>query len=123
MVVMGVGEVRVDLRSVDLFGQRLEPRRLEAEAAFAALADAAAPELGGFHDAELTATHYTDLRDGYLLRLRRLVNAVTAAQAATTAIAATYQATNERGQATLAAVAGLLSSGDRVLGDGPHSGR
>jgi hypothetical protein len=109
MVAMGVDEVRVDLRSVDNFGARLTPRRLEAEAAFAALVDAAMPELGRFHDAELTASHYAALRDGYLLRLRRLVNAVAAAQAATTAIAATYRATNEQSEA--------------ALGDGLHSGR
>ena len=120
---MGVDEVSVDLRSLGDFRERLEPRRQEVEAALAALADARRPALGQFHDAELTAQRYDALREGYLLRLRRLVNAMTAAQIATGTALTAYRAVEEISESATRAVAGLPSPGDKAFGDGLNSGR
>jgi len=109
---MGVDEVSVDLLSLDGFRERLEARRQEAEAALSALADDVRPELGGFHDAQLTADQYESLRDDYQGALRRLLDAVVAAQTATTVAVRTYRTSEKLQEDTL-----------RAFGDGPSRGR
>jgi hypothetical protein len=132
MVVMGVDGIRVDLLSLHDFHDHLAPRRQEAEAALAALVDAhrsprgntpraQRPELGQFHDAELTAGHYDALREDYLVRLRRLISAVAAAQNATAVALRTYRTVEALNESTTRAVADLLH--DRATGDGPPRGR
>jgi hypothetical protein len=112
MVVMGVDEVIVDFLSLDGFRERLQARRLEAESALTALTDEVRPQLGAFHDAEQTADQYESLRDGYLAALRRLVDAVVTAQAATATALTTYRTGEELNEATL-----------KAFGDGPTRGR
>jgi hypothetical protein len=111
MVDMGVDQVRIDLASLGDFQGRLAPRRLEAETALAALADPGLPELGRFHDAKLTAGQHDTLRQGFLLRLGRLINAIDAAQTSLAAAAETYRVTDDDNVSTLRASADGLPRG------------
>ena len=95
---MGVDEITVDLLSLDDFNRRLTPRLVEANAALALLTNGPAqtpPALGAFEDAQLTASRHQALYDDYVTQLRRLIDALTVAQAATTAIAARYRTVEE----------------------------
>lgn len=92
---MALDETRVDFFSLDEFSRQLDRRLDEAQAALTMLTTGTGtdrPALGGFHDAHRTADVHADLRAEYLARLRRLVSALTAAQAGTATIMATYRA-------------------------------
>jgi hypothetical protein len=114
-VVMGVDEIRVDLLSLDDFNQRLGPRLDEAYAALAALTVAPGtvqPALGTFQDAQQTSARHQNLRDEYVARLRRLVDAVTTAQIVATTIAARYRTVVELNQTSTEVVRDALSGGE-----------
>jgi hypothetical protein len=86
---MGANETIIDTLSLRDFYQTLDSRLAEASAALAGLTTGPRgepPALGQFFDAQQTALRHQALRDEYLTRLRRLVDAVIAAQTATTAI-------------------------------------
>jgi hypothetical protein len=117
MVVMGVDEIRVDLLSLGDFGKLLGPRTSQVRAKLSALTFADPPALGTFHDGQQTVERYWTLRDQFLARLSRLLDALDAAQAGTTAIAATYRTAEELNVATTKAVDDLLK-GTELPGDG-----
>jgi hypothetical protein len=90
---MAVDQTRVDLPSLNDFGQHLDARLREAEAALTALTTAPGgdrPPLGDFHDATETADRHEAIRAVYVERLRRLIDALTAAKETTGTIAASY---------------------------------
>src|SRR5689334_9646254 len=91
---MVVDGTRFDLAAFDAFGRNLEPRLLEALAALNTLTagpGAEAPGLGDFQDAHAVAARYAQLRDAYGKRLRRLINALIAAQMVTDTVLAAYR--------------------------------
>lgn len=81
----------VDPLSLGDFQKTLQARLEEAYAALLRIEQSgAAPALGGFEDAHRTGTRHQLLRDQAKARLQRLIGALAAAQAATTAIATRY---------------------------------
>lgn len=81
--------------------------RLDPEAG----ADAAGPALGGFADAHEASQRHQDLRAEYVARLRRLIAALTAAHAATSAIITKYTSVEELNTANLADLLRLIGEG------------
>jgi hypothetical protein len=84
----------VDPLSLDDFGTYLQARLDEAFSVRVALTTAPAadrPALGGFDDATRTATRLDALRQEYVARLDRLINALVAAQTATAMISQRYR--------------------------------
>jgi len=79
------------------------------------------PRLGTFEDADKESTQYATLYQQYLQRLRRLREAVTAAQAATTTIIDNYQTTETLNAASATDISRALAGINTALG-GPTDG-
>ncbi|MFY1691715.1 hypothetical protein [Plantactinospora sp. WMMB782] len=119
---MAADEFAVNLLSLRDFQQRLQPRIEAAYAALTALTTAPGsdrPALGGFHDAQKTADRHQDLHDEYVARLRRLVAALTVAQAATARIIESYRTVDELSGTNARQIAGALGAVSEAL----HGGR
>jgi hypothetical protein len=119
---MAVDQTNVDHRSLDDFGQLLDARLREAQAALTALtAQPAQPPLGTFHDATVTAQRYEATKAVYVERLRRLIDALTAAQAATGTIAGSYRTLEVRNAASTAAIRDQLGTPAQELAERPSA--
>ena len=110
---MGVDDTSIELLSLDDFGQHLATRLQEAVTAVSALANAPVrrPALGEFRDADQTAVDYEARQQEYLDRLRRLISALVAAQAATATIGTRYRTIEALNVASLRTIRDLLSAG------------
>jgi hypothetical protein len=111
---MPADQTRIDLPSLDDFNKHLQARLLEAQQALTTLTNAPAadrPPLGEFHDAEVTADRYEAMKAVYVERLRRLIDALTTAQAATTTIAGTYHSTETLNASDTGTIGALLGPG------------
>lgn len=115
----------VNLSSLRDFQQSLQPRIEQAFAALTALTATPGsdrPALGGFHDAQRTADRHQALHDEYVLRLRRLVTALTVAQAATARIIEGYQDVEDLNSAKVRQIAGAIGAVSEVLDGGRRDG-
>ena len=111
---MAVDQTSVDLPSLDDFGQLLDARLREAEAALTALTTAPGgepPPLGDFHDANETADRHEAIKAVYVERLRRLIDALTAAKQTTGTIAASYLTVENQNAADTARIVAELRPG------------
>jgi hypothetical protein len=118
---MAVDQTHVELRSLDDFGHHLDARLQEAQAALTALTtDPGQPPLGTFHDATVTAERYEVMKAAYVERLRRLIDALTAAQSATATIADSYRTLEVHHAASTAAIGNQLGSA-RELAERPSA--
>jgi hypothetical protein len=108
---MAVDQTRIDLLSLDDFSQHLTARLAEAQETLTALTAGAGsqrPPLGDFHDAQLTADRYQAMKALYTERLRRLIDALSAAQTATATISASYRTVEDRNHLDTGTIGGLL---------------
>jgi hypothetical protein len=108
---MAVDQTHIDLLSLDDFGHRLKARVDEAREALLALTvgpGADRPPLGEFTDAQLSADRYDAMKAGYVERLRRLIDALTAAQTATATISAGYRSVEDLNCSDTGTIGGLL---------------
>jgi hypothetical protein len=111
-------QTRVDVLSLEDFHQRLAARLAEAELVLSKLnteMQCRPPALGSFVDATSNAQQYTKLHQGYVDRIERLRQAVTAAQEATQRILDNYRTTEARNKANAADIARALGGVDDPL--------
>jgi hypothetical protein len=90
---MAAEDIIVDQAALLTFARHLQPRIDEANSALTMLTTTPGtdpPALGSFYDAQLTTGRHQTLHDQYVQRLRRLVNALTAAATATGTIIEKY---------------------------------
>jgi hypothetical protein len=121
-VLMGANDTTIDTLSIGDFYQTLDARLAEASTALAGLSTEprGEPALGQFFDAQQTAVRHEALRDEYLTRLRRLVDAVIAAQTATGAIIDSYHDIEALNTANAADVADALQPVRDALDGSKH---
>ncbi|GIG88465.1 hypothetical protein [Plantactinospora endophytica] len=122
---MAADEFAVNLLSLQDFQHRLQPRIESAYAALTALTTAPGnerPALGGFHDAQRTADRHQELHDEYVARLRRLVTALTVAQAATAQVIEIYRTVDEISGRNAGQIAGALGAVSEALHGGRRDG-
>lgn len=123
---MAADDLTIDTLSLDDFRRTLQARLDEAFAALLALApeqEHHGPALGGFHDAEQTAGRYDRLRQESIARLRRLINAVAAADRGTTDIAERYRTAEALNGAKAHEIADELRRVAEVLDGGRYHAR
>ena len=108
---MAADQTRIDLLSLDDFSHHLKARLAEAQEALTALTSGPGPDrppLGEFQDARLSADRYQAMKAGYVERLRRLIDALTAAQTATATISTSYHSVEDRNRSDTGTIGGLL---------------
>ncbi|MFG1953100.1 hypothetical protein [Micromonospora sp. NPDC048830] len=113
------GRTTVDVLSLEDFQQRLAGRLSEAEAVLKKLnteLQCRPPALGAFADGTSNARRYTELHLSYAQQVKRLRDAVKAAQSATSTILTNYRTTEARNAANAADIAAALSGVDDALG-------
>lgn len=111
----------VDVLSLEDFHATIAARLDQANALLTTLnttLQGAPPQLGGFPHAVDTAGRYSDLHGEHASSVQRLIDAVTAAQTATSTIISNYQTTEARNQANSADIANTLSPVGEVLNGG-----
>jgi hypothetical protein len=115
---MGNEQTKVDILSLEDFRRALNGRLTEAETLLKTVTSSAAarPPLGGFVDAKrITDSHHTR-QDEQVARVRRLIDAIGAAQAATDTIISNYRTTEARNAANSADIANVLGGVQKALG-------
>jgi hypothetical protein len=115
---MGNEQTKVDILSLEDFRLALNARLTEAESLLKTVTGSAAarPPLGAFADAtRITSQHHTR-QDEQATRVRRLIEAIRAAQSATDTIISNYRTTEERNTANSADVANVLGGVTKALG-------
>jgi hypothetical protein len=115
---MGNEQTKVDILSLEDFRKALDARLTEAETLLKTVTGSAAarPPLGGFVDAKrITDTHDTR-QDEQVARVRRLIDAIRAAQSATDTIISNYRTTEARNAANSADIAHVLGGVQQALG-------
>ena len=114
---------RVDVLSLEDFRRTLDIRLIEAQNLLTHLTDTipAHPPLGGFFDANDTAAEHASRHSTQVVKVRRLVSAIKAAQAATDTIIDNYTTTEARNNANSADIAGVLGGVSAAL-DGSSDG-
>jgi hypothetical protein len=123
---MAADEMSVDTLSLDDFHRSIQARLDETFTAMRALTTvpgSETPALGGFVDAGRTAGRYQHLHDEYVVRLRRLVVALAAAQVATAAIAERYRTVDDLSRTDANSIKGALGAVSEALNGGRTDGR
>lgn len=115
----------VDFLSLEEFQRSLQSRVTQAFAALTAETTppgADPPALGEFHDAVRTAERHRVLHEEYVARLRRLVDALTVAQAATSGIVQVYRDVDALNAANAQQIGGAIGAVSEALDDGRDHG-
>lgn len=102
---------RVDVLALEDFHRNLGGRLAEIDAAIRKLdieMGSRGPALGKFTDARESVISYQSLHQQHLDRLRRLRNAITAAQSATSTILDNYRTAEDRNRASADEIASVL---------------
>jgi hypothetical protein len=123
---MGDESTTVDVLSLEDFQTTIAARLSEANSLLTTLTSTlrnAPPKLGGFQDALDTAGRYSDLHGEHADGVRRLIDAITAAQTATGTILTNYRTTESRNEANATDIANTLSPVGEVLNGGPADAR
>jgi hypothetical protein len=123
---MGDESTTVDVLSLEDFQTTIAARLDEANSLLTTLNTTlhnARPALGGFQDAVDTAGRYTDLHGEHAAGVQRLIDAITAAQTATTTIIHNYRTTEARNEANATDIANTLSPVGEVLNGGQPNAR
>lgn len=118
---MGDESTTVDVLSLEDFQTTLTARLAEANALLTTVnttLQGAPPRLGGFQDAVDTAGRYSELHGEHSSGVQRLIDAITAAQSATTTIINSYNTTEARNAANVSEIANTLSPLGEVLNGG-----
>jgi len=115
---MGTDQTKVDILSLEDFRRALDARLTEAESLLTTVSTStsARPPLGGFFDAK-QSTNSHDTRQGeQTARVRRLIDAIEAAQKATDTIITNYRTTEARNAANASDIANVLGDVSTALG-------
>jgi hypothetical protein len=116
----------INMISLVEFNNRLAGRLSEADSVLTALRQdpvltsgglVKAPKLGNFTDALAAEQGYTTLYNQFVERLQQLHNAITAAQKATTTIAANYRTTESLNTAGAKEITNALADVPTALGE------
>lgn len=123
---MGDESTTVDVLSLEDFHGTIAARLDEANSLLSTLnttLQGAPPQLGGFQDAVDTAGRYSDLHGEHTSAVQRLIDAITAAQTATSTIIHNYRTTEARNAANSTDIANTLSPVGEVLNGGQANAR
>ncbi|MEV0713276.1 hypothetical protein [Asanoa sp. NPDC050611] len=115
---MGNEQTKVDILSLEDFRKALDARLTEAETLLKTVTGSAAarPPLGGFVDARRFTDAHDTRQDEQVARVRRLIDAIRAAQKATDTIMSNYRTTEARNAANSADIANALGGVQQALG-------
>jgi len=115
---MGNEQTKVDILSLEDFRRALDVRLTEAESLLRTVttATAARPPLGAFYDAQRVTGVHDTRQDEQARRVRRLIEAIRAAQSATDTIIRNYRTTEARNKANSADIADVLGGVSIALG-------
>jgi hypothetical protein len=110
----------IDIHSLEDFHSTLATRLSEVDAVIAKMQRelTGPPALGGFEDAQSTATALNSKRLQYADKVAQLRAAIVAAQTATATIIANYRTTEDRNHANAADIARQLDGVGAALQDG-----
>ena len=116
---MGNEQTKVDILSLEDFRRALDARLTEAEALLKTVTGSATarPPLGAFADAKRITDVHHNRQDEQAGRVRRLIEAIRAAQSATDTIISNYRTTEARNAANSADIASVLGGVQKALGD------
>jgi hypothetical protein len=116
---MGNEQTKVDILSLEDFRRALDRRLTEAESLLKTVTGSATarPPLGAFADAKRITDVHHNRQDEQAGRVRRLIEAIRAAQSATDTIIGNYRTTEARNAANSADIASVLGGVQKALGD------
>ena len=114
---MGNEQTKVDFLSLEDFRKALDARLTEAETLLKTVTGSAAarPPLGRFADATRITDAHDTRQDEQAARVRRLIDAIRAAQKATDTIIDNYRTTEARNAANSADIASALGGVQQAL--------
>ncbi|HLL64480.1 MAG TPA: hypothetical protein VK453_01905 [Micromonosporaceae bacterium] len=118
-------DTKVDLLTLEAFRSRLDTRLAEAQSVLDTLHTklrSTTPALGQFQDAGAVARRCAQVHAFHVQRAGRLINAISAARAATDEIVRNYRTTEARNEANAAQIADALGGVDAALKGGSQHG-